>query len=71
MMSEKDQRIVEKDLKIAEWEKRYNLAKYFGVLWAKDQTFLRFPDAQPFVEWLEPPADKPKVDIGDGVDEAT
>ena len=71
MMFEKDQRIIEKDLKIAEWEKRYNLAKYAGALWAKDQTLLRFPDAQPFVEWLEPPADEPKVDIGDGVDEAT
>ena len=71
MMFEKDQRIIEKDLKIAEWEKRYNLAKYSGALWAKDQTLLRFPDAQPFVEWLEPPADEPKVDIGDGVDEAT
>ena len=67
---EKDQRIVEKDMKISEWEKRYNLAKYSGALWGKDRTLLRFPDAQPFVEWLELSTDEPKVDIGDDVDEA-
>ena len=67
----KDWLITEKDQKIADLEKRYSLAKYFGALWAKDQTFLRFFDAKPFNEWLEPPADKPKVDIEGDDDEAS
>ena len=61
----------EKDQKIAEWEKRYNLAKYSGALGANDQTLLRFPNAKPFVKWLDPPADKPKVAIEDDDDEAS
>ena len=70
-IAEKDQKIAEKDQKIAEWEKRYNLAKYSRTLWAEDQTLLRFPDAKPFVEWLEPSADEPKLDIKGDDDESS
>ena len=56
----------EKDQKIAALEEKYSLAKYAGGLWAKDQIFLCFLEAKPFVAWMEPPFaedQEPMIDI--------
>ena len=45
----------EKDQKIAALEEKYSLAKYAWEFWAKDHILLRFPQAKPFVTWMEPP----------------
>lgn len=64
LLKKRGNELDEKDKKIASLEEDASLSKYAGGLWAKDQILLYFPDAAPYVVWMEPPlANEPMVDI--------